>query len=235
MFVVKKGNVKFLTASVKKLIRPYLVSCLGMVEKKHQNSKRKVLRPILVVIGIAVIASGLYFGYDYFKLKTFGHSKYFGSKDIYSQNESLYFDDIKITITEVEHTEKEKRTEKDCESFWPEGATYKYQWVVINSCLSDVNKYKNRKNIVVHYFVENISDKPITLGPYSVRLVGESSDIENNEPNPKITDLLAGQSRYANFWVEVPKDDEVFAFVVTKDGKQKQINLTLPEIIKSSQ
>ena len=98
-----------------------------------------------------------------------------------------------------------------------------------NLCAQAAARFTGMKNVVVHYFVENLTNRPMSIRDYSFRIDGSEIQ-EGNIPNPQINDLLARQSRYSNFALTVPKDSQDFALIVSKKGKQKQINLDLPAL-----
>jgi hypothetical protein len=209
---------------------------------------KKLLKFALLISGFVLLIGLVVVGLDFNKFRSYQNSKFFGSKDSYSQNQSLYFDDIKVTVTKVEHTNKWviATSEQECNKLYPVkmvessyasifGGTNRHFDANDSGrvdCIKALVPWRTRKNLVVHYFIENLKNEPISIGEFSARIDG-SDDIQNNTPNPKITNLLAHQSRYANFWVDVPMGANDFALVITKNGQQKQIRLNLPKITGS--
>lgn len=193
---------------------------------------------ILVLFLVLTIGVGLFVYSDKKRYDSGQQSKFFGSKDVYAQNESLYFDDIKVTVSEVEHKRISDIERDSCAvskfknmGFGNFEVSQESAEELSSECMTRYNKNQNYKKLVVHLFFENISNKPISLKDYSFKIEG-SEDIEGNNLNPSMEGLLAEQSQYGNFDLIVPMSSDVFALTVEKLGQKKQINLSLPEIIE---
>lgn len=214
-----------------------------MSNKRHKRKSRKLLLITSGVISLLLIAVLIIFGTDYKKYNDFQESNFFGSKDVYSQDQSLFFDNLKVTVTEVEHKAYDYQTIAGCMKLsekagalirannfvkTPEWETLSFQ---SGHCMDLADLYENKKILIVHYFLENTSDSPLDLSSYTIKIYGDEKT-ESTKSENKIISLLAGQSRYDSFVVHhLDKDKNgPFALIVTKDGKQKQIQLELPKL-----
>ncbi len=203
---------------------------------KHKS--RKYIFPVLVVLASLLVLTIGYVGLDYYQYNNFKQSSLFGSKDVYKQSQSLYFDDIKVTVSEVQNKEiSPKRLASDCDKIDikdipPISISYNHpisNFNAWNLCAQTAARFADMKNVIVHYFIENMTNRPMSIRDYSFRIDGSEIQ-ESVTPNTQINDLLARQSRYSNFTLTVPKDSQDFALIVSKKGKQKQINLDLPAL-----
>ncbi len=217
----------------------------GDIKKSKKRFKLSLKSIIGVLVVVMLLISGAYIILDYQKFRSFRQSNLFGSKDVYNQKQSLYFDDIKVTVSNVEHKEiVPKITLESCNTnnfkyLGYDGIFGNSEEIVDSNilaqsqtCMDAYYLRQDYKNIIVHYFIENLQKQPASIGSYTARIEG-SNNIQGNNPYPKITDLLASQSRYSNFVLVVPMDADNLALVITKNGKQKQINLVLPVIEKA--
>lgn len=205
--------------------------------------KEKTLLVFLVILLLILVAGSVLLGVDYNKYRNYQDSRFFGSKDVYAQHQPLYFDDLKLTVTEVEHKHYDYQTSEGCMELSKEagalmrenGFVKTPEWELKSSqserCSDMADLYENKKMLIVHYFIENTSDKPLDVSPYTVKVHGNERT-ESTESENKITTLLANQSRYNSFVIHHLAIDNSgpFALIVSRDGKQKQIKLTLPEI-----
>lgn len=206
-------------------------------------SKKKTLLGILSITTLLLVAGLVILVFDYSKYRNSQNSTFFGSKDAYAQNQSLYFDDLKVTVSEVEHKRYDYQTSDSCMKIGQEagdiysanGFVETPEWELkvsqSNRCLDMAQLYENNKMLVVHYFVENTSSQPLGISPYTIKVYGDKTT-ESAKSENKITTLLANQSRYDSFVIHHLGLDKngPFALIVSKDGKQKQIQLDLPEI-----
>lgn len=215
------------------------------------NTKlKKIFRYTFIAVLTLTVFVGVYVAFDYVQYNSFKQSRFFGSKDSYSQSQSLYFDDIKVTVSEVEHTKKWVIADnvEECNTIFPPkfvqsefaryfgglDGSYDVNATGRENCIEALDERQSRKNLVVHYFIENLNSNPVDLGDYFFR-IGGSEDIDNiGYTSPNIEDLLANQSRYTNIWVEVPREANDFALIVSKYDEQKQIQLELPELMESN-
>lgn len=210
-------------------------------------SINKILRLTALCSVFALLVMIVLLAIDYKNYKDLMPSRFFGSQDSYSQNQSLYFDDIKVTVSEIEHTRKwvMATSAEECNTVYPPKLVKLESNIFftdldgdgfedVNSygrrdCIEALDIWKSKKNVVVHYFIENLRSEPISISSYSAKIEG-AEGIKDNKPNPRIAVLLANQSRYANFWVEAPINANDLALVISKDGKKKQIRLTMPDL-----
>lgn len=208
-----------------------------------KKSKKKVIIILVGIIAVLLVPALTVLGVDYGKYSDFQKSNFFGSKDVYSQNQSLYFDDLKVTVTEVEHKAYDYQTTSGCMKLAEQAGalmrannfTKTPEWDVLSfqadHCRDLADLYENKKMLVVHYFVENTSASPLDLSSYGIKIYGDEKT-ESTESENKITTLFASQSRYDSFVVHhLGKDKNgPFALIVSRNGKQKQIQVELPEM-----
>lgn len=222
---------------------PEAVFTKNSTKTKKTNHKKLILASVIAVTGIALLAIGGFIGLDYQKFSNHQQSKFFGSKDVYVQGQPLYFDDIKITVTEVEHKNYSYQTNDGCSKLAEKGGALMRangfvktpEWEVLSfqleHCQELADLYENKKMLIVHYFVENTSSQPLDISAYNIKIFGDEKT-ESTKSENKITTLLANQSRYDSFVIHhlgIDKEGP-FALIVSKDGKQKQIQLDLPKI-----
>lgn len=210
--------------------------------KKNVNSK-KLTKILTISLVLVLVGGGIVTGFDYHIYSSHQQSRLFGSKDVYAQDQSLYFDDIKITVSEVEHKNYSYQTYESCEKISKQagdimrsnGFVETPEWSVksmqSSRCLEMAELYNNKKMVVIHYFVENLHDRPLDTSKYTIKAYGDE-EAESTESEEKSSTLLAGQSQYNAFVIHHVdiKNDGPFALLVSKNGKQKQIQLTLPDI-----
>lgn len=215
-----------------------------MPEKRKKRNFKKLLLIIGAAVLVLLVLVLIILGVDYKKYSDFQRSSFFGSKDVYSQKQSLYFDDLTVTVTEVEHKAYDYQTSAGCMKLAEEGGALMRannfvktpEWEAISFKLEHCNEmsdlYENKKMLIVHYFVENASGSPLDLSPYTIKIYGDEKT-ESTESENKITTLFAGQSRYDSFVVHHlgKNKNGPFALIVSKDGRQKQIQLELPKMI----
>lgn len=206
--------------------------------KKRKRNKIIVFFIIAIVIAILVTV-----GLDYNKYNNFKESILFGSKDVYSQDQPLYFEDLKITITRVKNTAYDYQTYYGCYKIAEQAGTLLKsnnfvetpEWHALSNkssnCIDQANSYQNKKIFIVNYSIKNTSNKPLDISTYKMKIYGDE-ETESVRPKNKITTLFAGQSRNNSFDIYGldKKKDGPFAFIVSQHGKQKQILLKLPKL-----
>lgn len=218
---------------------------LSTTMRKSKNIKnyKNLTKIIVIVLVVILIAGGLIAGLDYSKYSSHQQSQFFGSKDVYAQDQSLYFDDIKVTVSEVEHMNYSYQTYETCSKISEQAgalmrandfvktADWEIKSMHSSHCLELAELYNNKKMVVIHYFVENLQDRPLDISEYSITAHGDEK-ADSTEPEQKSKTLLASQSQYNAFVIHHVdiKNNGPFALLVSRNGKQKQIQLTLPNI-----
>lgn len=211
--------------------------------KVHKKISTKVLLVFLAASVLVLVAGLAVLGIDYNKYRSYQNSQFFGSKDVYAQHQPLYFDNLKFTVTELEHKNYDYQTSAGCMKLAEEaGALMRANRFVKTSeweiksfqsehCSEMADLYENKKMLIVHYFVENTGNTPLDISPYTIKVYGDEK-AESTKSENKITTLLANQTRYDAFVIHHLgiNEDGPFALIISKDGKQKQIQLNLPEI-----
>lgn len=210
--------------------------------------KHNIILIFIFVLSFIFIGSSLFIDYNNYKIGS--RSLLFGTKDTYSQEQTLHFDNLDLFVTEVERRDYKPVDPIDCErlpekprDYRPDtdlpGFTEPQKWR--DDCFSvydNGNNYeehvrsKDKINLLVHFFYGNRSDKVIDLNEYGIEAVA-NTDITYKDKKIIKGDMLAQSEEYGVFSLDIDKDYKgPFNLVVTKDGKKKNIELIIPQKVQ---
>lgn len=213
---------------------------LDIYFKKDKNSTqpvksltKKLIKPkILIPLILVITIIGTLITVDYSNYYNYKPSRFFGSKDIYEQPQSLFFDGIKVTVTEVEQIDDTK-SEEDCRKDHKGSERFDEETqAILNEAFMDclARAAIPKKTIKVHYFIENLTEENIDLSEFTFKLAGPG-EIYNNKPWREQKELLGRQSEYNALVVSVSENNYgPFSLLVSKDNKQKHVKLVLGKL-----
>ncbi len=189
--------------------------------KSHSHARsHKLLKQILFIPSLLIIVLGILASFDFLDYKHGNRSHLFGTLDTYTQNQTLKFSDFDIWVTEVERWDYCGKNIADFDSS-------AYVSIFSNSTAWP-SGIEPKKNLAIHFFYKNVSTKVVSLNGYRFKPVA-SSKIYEKDRNIIGGDVLPDASIYGDISFGITKDYYgPLSLVITKDGKKKNIQLSIP-------
>jgi hypothetical protein len=220
--------------------------------KKQSNRLRRFLIITVLLILAAVLIVGILVGFDYLNYKSGNRTVLFGTLDGYSRSQTLRYGnlDLKVNSVMLNSYPEPTLSLRNCDGLSTVQSVGRlFTWSPYSQCV-DMNSantdyynteksHHNSKNeISVQFEYSNISDKPINLSDYKVKLVANTALGDYSSPLKSCSGMASNNS-FLKGYVEkecLVKDldkgyNGPLAFSVTKGGKEKIINLSIPNSI----
>ena len=211
--------------------------------RKHTSKLSNVFKIAgLVLVGIVVIA-GILIGVDYRNYSVGNRSVLFGTLDKYKSSQTLKFTDLDLKVNSVSlktYTKPTAPTQTDCSTISSSGIGFwssldKFRCEHANSnYLVDSEHYNKKKELLVEFQYMNISDNPINLLDYKVKLIANTVLDDYGSPSKECTGMaknssfLKGYTEKECLVKDVGKDYKgPLALSVTHNGREKIINLSI--------
>jgi len=212
---------------------------------KHNKKLHKTLKIISIALSLIILIVILITGIDYTYYKLGNRSFIFNTLDNYRQDQILKFGNLDLKVNEVilkAYPEPTAPIQTDCslisesteEGFWNGLSKYRCEYA-LSKYPEDFSHYKAKSELIVEFEYSNISDQPINLADYSVKLIANTSLEIYGSPVTKCTGMsklvfLNGYTEKECLSMDIDKGyNGPLALSVTRGGKEKIINLTIPE------
>jgi hypothetical protein len=174
----------------------------------------------------------------------------FGTRNTYTKNQTLHFNNLDLKISSVIVKSYPKPTpakSADCQSLFIKGAWngFPYGGSAYSICESNIqyaNKveshYQSKDNLTISFTYNNVSDRPLNLKDYTVKIVANTSladdpDIIYDGLRPNCsglpsTEILKGNHQTTCLTMDIDKGYHgPLTLSVTSHGQEKDINLFL--------